>query len=137
MMKMNNPDRRGAGGEPLRVLHSFPLKLGGPRICGIAWQQVNGVAASGASVLASAGVISKPLPSSVKTFSTLSWGRLRIPYRLLGRLRAGALHDYRTSKLVEKLAGQIDVIHTWPLGALRTLRTARKLGIPTVLERCN
>ena len=41
------------------------------------------------------------------------------------------------ARRIEKLAGQIDIIHTWPLGALETLKTAKRLGIPTVLERCN
>ncbi len=36
-----------------------------------------------------------------------------------------------------KLAGEIDIIHAWPMGALHTLRAARRLGIPTVLERPN
>jgi glycosyltransferase involved in cell wall biosynthesis len=62
---------------------------------------------------------------------------LRIPYRLLGTMRAVALHDWIVARRIEKLAGQIDIIHTWPLGALETLRTAARLGIPTVLERCN
>jgi glycosyltransferase involved in cell wall biosynthesis len=35
------------------------------------------------------------------------------------------------------LVGQIDIIHTWPSGALRTLKAAARLGIPTVLERPN
>jgi glycosyltransferase involved in cell wall biosynthesis len=35
------------------------------------------------------------------------------------------------------MADQIDVVHTWPLGALRTLKTAARLGIRTVLERPN
>jgi glycosyltransferase involved in cell wall biosynthesis len=35
------------------------------------------------------------------------------------------------------MAGQIDIIHTWPLAALQTLKTAKRLGIPTVLERPN
>jgi glycosyltransferase involved in cell wall biosynthesis len=48
-----------------------------------------------------------------------------------------ALHDRIVARRIEKLVGQIDIIHTWPLGALETLKTARKLGIPTVLERCN
>jgi glycosyltransferase involved in cell wall biosynthesis len=47
------------------------------------------------------------------------------------------LHDYIVSRRIEKLAGQIDVIHTWPLGARETLKTAAKLGIPTLLERPN
>jgi glycosyltransferase involved in cell wall biosynthesis len=41
------------------------------------------------------------------------------------------------ARRLEKMAGQIDIIHTWPLGALQTLKTAARLGIPTVLERCN
>src|SRR5208282_2725817 len=126
-----------ANRRPIRVLHSFPLKLGGPRICGIAWHQVNGVADAGAEVRACAGVLCRSLPAQISFYPTLSWGRFRIPYRVLGRIRAGALHDYRVSRKVEQLAGQIDLIHTWPLGALRTLKTAAKLGIPTVLERCN
>jgi glycosyltransferase involved in cell wall biosynthesis len=52
-------------------------------------------------------------------------------------MRALALHDWIVARRIEKLVGQIDIIHTWPLGALRTLKTATKLGIPTVLERPN
>ncbi len=47
------------------------------------------------------------------------------------------LHDWIVARRIEKMAGQIDIIHTWPIGALETLKTARRLGIPTVLERCN
>ena len=52
-------------------------------------------------------------------------------------MRTVALHDHIVASRLEKLAGQIDIVHTWPLGALETLKTATKLGIPTVLERCN
>ena len=52
-------------------------------------------------------------------------------------MRAVALHDQIVARRIEKLVGQIDIIHTWPLGALETLKTAARLGIPTVLERCN
>ena len=52
-------------------------------------------------------------------------------------MRAVALHDRIVARRIEKLAGQIDIIHTWPLGALETLKTAARLGIPTVLERPN
>ena len=68
---------------------------------------------------------------------TLARGKFRIPYRLLGIMRSCMLHDYIVSRRLEKLAGKIDIVHTWPLGALRTLKTAAKLGIPTVLERPN
>ncbi len=52
-------------------------------------------------------------------------------------MRAVALHDHIVSRRLEKLVGKIDIIHAWPLGALETLKTAKRLGIPTVLERCN
>ena len=48
-----------------------------------------------------------------------------------------ALHDRIVARRIEKMAGQIDIIHTWPTGALETLKTAARLGIPTVLERPN
>jgi glycosyltransferase involved in cell wall biosynthesis len=52
-------------------------------------------------------------------------------------MRALALHDYIVSRRIEKLKDKIDLIHTWPSAALRTLQTAARLGIPTVLERPN
>jgi glycosyltransferase involved in cell wall biosynthesis len=121
----------------VRVLYSFPHKLGADRICYTAWQQVNGLAAAGADVLVFPGTLHRPVPANVRVNPTLSSGKLRIPYKLLGTMRTVALHDWIVSRRIEKLAGQVDIIHTWPLGALRTLKTARRLGIPTVLERCN
>jgi glycosyltransferase involved in cell wall biosynthesis len=123
--------------KKVRVLYSFPHKIGAGRICYTAWQQVNGLAAAGADVLAMPGVLHKPLPANVRVRPTLAWGKARISYKLLGTMRACALHDYIVSRRLEKLAGQIDIIHTWPLGALRTLKTAARLGIATVLERQN
>ncbi len=121
----------------IRVVYSFPHKLGAERICYTAWQQVNGLAAAGADVLVFPGVLHRPVPANVRVQPTLARGKLRIPYKLLGSMRAFALHDYIVSRRIEKLAGQIDIIHTWPLGALQTLKTAARLGIPTVLERPN
>lgn len=123
--------------KPIRVLYSFPHKLGADRICTTAWQQVAGLAAAGVEVLACPGALSRLLPAGVTVRPTLSRGRFRIPYKAIGSMRAFLLHDYIVSQRMEKLAGQIDIIHTWPLGALRTLKTAAKLGIPTVLERPN
>jgi glycosyltransferase involved in cell wall biosynthesis len=125
------------GNNRVRVLYSFPNKIGAARICYTAWQQINGLAAAGADVTVVAGGVVRPLPSEVKTFTTLARGRLRIPYKLIGPRRAVAFHDYTVSRRLEKLVDQIDIIHTWPQGALRTLKAAARLGIPTVLERCN
>jgi len=123
--------------KTIRVLYSFPHKLGADRICYTAWQQVNGLAAAGADVLVFPGVLHRPVPANVRVRPTLAWGKLRVSYKLLGMMRACALHDYIVSKRIEKLVGKIDIIHVWPLGARRTLATARRLGIPTVLERPN
>ncbi len=120
-----------------RIVYSFPHPLGSGRIADTAWYQVKGVADAGGNITVFAASNRKPLPDSVRIHSTLSRGRLRIPYRLLGRLRSFALHDLLVSRQIEKLARQIDVIHAWPLASLRTLKTAARLGIPTVLERPN
>jgi len=128
---MSLSDRR------IRVLYSFPHKLGADRICYTAWQQVNGLAAAGADLLVYPGALHRPVPAGVKVHPTLARGKARIPYRLLGSMRAFALHDRIVSRRIEKLRDDIDIIHTWPLGALQTLKAAARLGIPTVLERPN
>lgn len=121
----------------IRVLYSFPHKLGAGRICYLAWEQVNGLATAGAKVLAFPGVLHREVASNVVVQPTLSRGRLRVSYKLLGTMRACAIHDYVVARRLEALAGQIDIVHTWPLGALRTLRAAARLGIPAVVERPN
>jgi glycosyltransferase involved in cell wall biosynthesis len=121
----------------IRVLYSFPLRLGANRICYTAWQQVNGLAAAGGELLVFSGSLARLVPPGVRVRTTLSRGKLRVPFKLIGTLRAVALHDHIVARRLEKLAGQIDIIHTWPTGALDTLKTAARLGIPTVLERPN
>jgi glycosyltransferase involved in cell wall biosynthesis len=121
----------------MRVLYSFPHKLGADRICYTAWQQVRGISAAGDEVVLFAGALSREVPEPVEVHTTLSRGRLRIPYKALGKLRALAFHDWLVSRQLPRLANRIDVVHLWPCGALRTIRAAKQLGIPTVLERPN
>jgi glycosyltransferase involved in cell wall biosynthesis len=123
--------------ESVRILYSFPHRLGTGRIADTAWYQVKGVAEAGGQVRAFTVSNHKQLPESVQVKQTLSRGNFRLPFRFLGRIRTFALHDYRVAQAVERLAGSIDIVHVWPLGAIRTLRVARKLGIPAVLERPN
>ena len=123
--------------KPVRVLYSFGSKLDGQRIGYTSWQQINGLAAAGADVLVYPGVLRVPVPANVTVMPTLSRGKLRISYKLVGRLRSYALHDWIVARRLQKLAGQIDIVHTWPLGALETLKVARRMGIATVLERPN
>jgi glycosyltransferase involved in cell wall biosynthesis len=121
----------------VRVLYSFPHKLGADRICNTAWQLVNAASAAGAEMLVFPGAVHRPLPSQIVVSPTLAWGRLRLPYKVLGHLRAIELHDRIVANRLKDLLGQIDVVHAWPLGAKKTLQAARKLGIPSVLERPN
>lgn len=121
----------------LRVAYSFPLRLGAGRICYTAWQQVNGLADAGADLLVFPASLARPVPDGVRVSPTLARGNFRVSFRVLGTARAVALHDWIVARRIEKLAGQIDIIHTWPTGSLETLKTAARLGIPTVLERPN
>jgi len=123
--------------RPVRVLYSFPHKLGAARICTTAWHQVDGVAKAGAAVTVFTGSICREFSMDVKVHTTLAWGKLRIPARMLGARRMCALHDSIVAQKLKGLAGKIDVIHVWPLGAACTLKEAKRLGIPTVLERPN
>ncbi len=119
----------------VRILHSFPHKIGADRICTTAWCEAAGAASAGGDLTVYAGAVHRPLPSCIRTRTTLARGRLRIPYRALGTLRALSLHDHIVARALPKL--QVDVVHTWPLAGLETLKTARRLGIATVVERPN
>ena len=127
-----SPDQR-----PTRVLQSFPHKIGAARICQTAWYQATGVAEAGADLLVMPGAVQVELPEGIRVRPTLARGRLRIPYKALGAMRAFKLHDRLVAAALPRLADQIDIVHVWPLGALETMRVARRLGIPTVLERPN
>jgi D-inositol-3-phosphate glycosyltransferase len=122
---------------PIRVLQSFPHRIGAARICTTAWHQAAGAAQAGADVLVMPGSVHRPLHDSVRVRPTLARGRLRIPYRALGRARALQLHDRLVARALPAIKDEVDVVHTWPMGARETLLTARRLGIPTVLERPN
>lgn len=122
---------------PVRVLYSFPHKLGADRICYTAWEQVRSLSAAGAEVIAMPGVLHREVPANVVVRPTLARGKFRIPYKLLGVTNASRLHDHIVARRLERMAGEIDIVHCWPRGALTTLQTAKRLGIPTVLERPN
>src|SRR4029434_8384218 len=102
-----------------------------------AWHQAAGAAQAGADLLVMPGSVHRPLPDGVRVRPPLARGKLRVPYKALGRARALQLHDRLVARALPGLKDQIDVVHTWPMGARETLRTARRLGIPTVLERPN
>jgi len=128
---------RAGSAAPLRVLYSFPLRVGAGQICHIAWQQVIGLREAGVDVVLAAGSLRRSLPDDLVVRKTLSVGKLRVPIRLLGRQKACRLHDWLVSKMLPELQGEIDLVHGWPLASLLTIRAAKKLGIPVVIERPN
>ncbi len=123
--------------RPLRVLYSFPHKIGAGGICYAAWQHVMSLRDAGAEVTVFPGVLNKPFPSGIRVRPTLSRGKLRIPYKVFGRMGSCKIHDWIVARRLRKMAGEVDIVHGFALGSLETLRMAKKLGIPTVLERCN
>jgi glycosyltransferase involved in cell wall biosynthesis len=121
----------------MRVLYSFPHKVGAARICQTAWEQIRGTAAAGADITVMSSTLTRPLPAGVNYMPTVARGRWRVPPRVFGTVNVCALHDYIVARRLRKIAGQFDVVHCWPLGALETLRAASEFGVPTVLERPN
>ena len=121
----------------LRVLYSFPQRLGASRVAYTAWQQVVGLSQQGIEVAAHAGSFARTLPEDVDRQPTLSRGKARLPYRLVGLARACRAHDALVARRLRRDRTGVDLVHTWPLGAELTLQTCREMGIPTVLERPN
>lgn len=123
--------------RPLRVLYSFPQKLGATGVCYAAWQHVKGLRDAGAEVTVFPGVVHRPLPPGIPVSPTLGRGMVRLPYTVLGNTRSYMLHDWIVARRLRGLVDRFDIVHGFALGSLKTLRMARSLGIPTVLERSN
>lgn len=123
--------------SPLRVLLSFPTRLGTTGIGMIAWQQVTGLLNEGAEVTVVAGSVERDLPGAARVVETMALAGRKLPYRAVGLDRATAYHDVRAAWVVRGMAGELDVVHTWPLGATRTMVAARKAGALAVVERPN
>lgn len=122
----------------VRVLYSFPHVLDRPGIALTALSQIRGLATLGVDVtLFCAAVGSAALPGSVRVHETLTVAGRRIPHRALGVQRAYTLHDALVARWLRRHPGAVDVVHAWPRGCLRTLRTAAGSGIPALRESPN
>ena len=131
-----NPIPKRDSGPP-SILYSFPFRIGTDRICATAGYQVAGAAMAGARMTVLAGSIGRPFPPGIRTRSTLAAGPFRLPIRYFGNSRACRLHDWFTARWLERHATEIDLVHGWPLASLQTMRVAKRLGIPFLLERPN
>jgi hypothetical protein len=93
------------GNERVRVLYSFPLRLGADRICGIAWQQVNGLSAAGAEVTSLPGFDFEAGAAGGEV-SLRRWpeGSCACPIKSWARMRACDWHDRVVARRIEKMA---------------------------------
>jgi glycosyltransferase involved in cell wall biosynthesis len=122
---------------PPRVLFSFPGRIGTTGIGTTAWHQATGLARRGAEVLVACGSVERALPGVHVVAETMRAAGRNIPYRAVGVDRAIAVHDWRVARLLLAGGHDVDVVHAWPGGGVRTLRAARARGIPGFLERPN
>src|SRR5688500_17126489 len=122
---------------PLHVLYSFPLRIGVSGIGMTAWHQVAGLTELGVKVTLCCGTCERPIRGLHRLVETMRFAGLRVPYRILGQERSIRHHDAAAARLLRRLQPDVDVVHGWPRGSLKTLRAAREMGIPSVLERQN
>jgi len=82
--------------------------------------------------------LGRPVPAAVQVRPDTGPGRFTSSVSSFGKQSVRwRWHDRIVARRIEKLAGKIDIVHTWPTGACETLKAAVRLGIPTVLERPN
>jgi glycosyltransferase involved in cell wall biosynthesis len=121
--------------QPIRVLYSFPHTIGAPGIGVTALNQVLGLRSAGADVTVLCTSVHDGVDISSAEGTLTLWGR-RVPHRVMGSVdHALRYHDRRVAALVSR--GAYDVVHTWPLGALQTLRRARAEGVLAAREAPN
>lgn len=118
------------GHSTLRILYSFPHRVGAPGIGTTALNQVRSLSDLGAHVTLVCTSLDADVPESTKVVETLRIGGKRIPHRAFGSPdRALAYHDWRVSRMIRRSApGRYEVVHTWPQSALETIRAARSVG---------
>lgn len=118
----------------MRVLYSFPDRLGKPGIGTTAFHQVEGVAAEGVEVSLYCTSLDRR-PAGVETIvETMALGGVRVPHRVAGVERSYRYHDWRVARALQRLRGEIDLVHCWPKAALQTCNAARALGIKSFRE---
>jgi len=119
----------------MRVLYSFPLEIGGKGIGMTAYYQIRELAKLGVDIRLYCGTCIKPIPQLFEMKQWFSLTNLKIAVRLLGLPRLAHLHDRLVARALMRDHNDIDIVHCWPSASMQTLKTARKLGIKTVLER--
>jgi D-inositol-3-phosphate glycosyltransferase len=118
----------------LRVLYSFPHTLGKPGISTTAFHQIQGLIDDGVTVDVVCTSVQRALPGARRVIETMRLGGRRVPHRVLGVYRAYAYHDWRAARTLDRLRREVDLIHAWPAGCLRTFSAAKQVGLPSFRE---
>jgi glycosyltransferase involved in cell wall biosynthesis len=118
----------------VRVLYSFPHALGRSGISTTAFHQIQGLIDHGVTVDVVCTSLQRDLRGPRRVIETLKVAGRRVPHRALGVHRAYAYHDWRAARVLEQLRADVDLVHTWPAGCLRTLSAARRVGVPGFRE---
>ncbi len=142
---LSHPFRLGSRGErtpglaQMHVLYSYPDVVGKPGIGVAALQNVLALADEGVDVTlvcASLGPRAE-IDTARPVISTLALGSFRVPHRALGIDRAYRYHDRKAGDVLGRLAGEVDLVHTWPRAVMQTAAAAHHHGIPVVREVSN
>src|SRR6185369_16969622 len=119
----------------MRILYSFPHALGAPGIGTTAVNQVLGLLErnNDVRVIAASSHRNSTFPEARVT-TTMVFGGVRVPHRVLGLDRTMALHDRRVATYLKTHASEYDVVHCWPGAALHTPKVAAAKGLPALRE---
>jgi glycosyltransferase involved in cell wall biosynthesis len=121
----------------LRVLLSFPGRIGTTGIGTTAWHEATSLANNGVEVWVACGSVEREMPGVHVLAESMRIAGLRVPYRAVGVDRATAYHDWGVARMLSRGPRAFDVVHAWPGGGERTLKAARACRIPAFLERPN
>lgn len=118
----------------MHVVYSFPHALGRSGIGTTALHQVQGAARLGLSVTVFCASVDVPLDPRVRVIRTLQLASLRMPHRAIGVQRAYQWHDHVVATWLKRHHAEVDVVHVWPAGCVRTLQAAAALAVPSARE---
>ncbi len=122
---------------PINLLYSYPLRMGVPGVGMTSWNQVRQLVGQKVKVHLSAASLDKTIAGIASLKETFRPLGIRLPMGPLVPVWSSRIHDLITSRLLLSRSFPVDAVHCWPLGSEHTLRAAKTLGIPTVLERPN
>lgn len=123
--------------KKITVVYSFYGRVGKPGIASIAYNQLKYLANQPLKIVVTAPSIFKKLPDAISAIETMKIGFFKIPLKNILGFDVRCIHDLITASYLLINRNKIDLIHCWPGPNLITLKMARLLKIPSVIERPN